>query len=76
MIFSLTVQSVEISWDSPPWCDYLLYLDNMIWNGLKQMILSSMNTLTTRAQKYEQVYHYNLTMHYVIYCDRVAPYLQ
>uniref|UniRef100_A0A1X7UKN4 Uncharacterized protein n=1 Tax=Amphimedon queenslandica TaxID=400682 RepID=A0A1X7UKN4_AMPQE len=53
-LFKKAYQRVEVSWDSPAWSGYLYYLDCLVVKGLKQMILHSMNTLISRAQKYEQ----------------------
>ena len=46
---------MEVSWESPSWADYLKLLDKTMLQGMKDMILMAMSTLSTRAQLYEQV---------------------
>ena len=46
---------MEVSWESPSWGDYLKLLDKTVLQGMKDMILMAMSTLSTRAQLYEQV---------------------
>jgi dynein heavy chain len=53
-IIKETFKYVEVSLKSSEWLDYLSYLDALVYHGLKEMMIYSMWTLTSRAQKYEQ----------------------
>ena len=48
-------QSIEVSMESPAWLCYLELQDERVCEGLKQMVLHAMATLSDRAFAYEQV---------------------
>ena len=48
-------QSIEVSMESPAWLCYLELQDERVCEGLKQMVLQAMATLSDRAFAYEQV---------------------
>lgn len=52
VVYSL--QCVESSQESPAWEAYLSLVDQLVVQGLKNMVLTAIGTLTLRAQKYEQ----------------------
>ena len=55
-IFYCLSQIVDISYESSSWLEYLDYIDTLIITGLKQTLLQSLTTLSTRVQRYEQVH--------------------
>jgi len=47
----------EASQESPAWTAWLNYIDSIILNGLKQMVLNAISSLVQRANQYEQGGH-------------------
>ena len=55
LLICSVLQAVEVSWESPVWMEFLGYLDQLVLEGLKKMLLQSLATVSARAQRYEQV---------------------
>ena len=51
----LPLQCVEVSQESPAWTSFLAHADSLVCQGLKDMVLTAIGTLISRAQSYEQV---------------------